>query len=166
MFSRTVKCTIAKDNGRASEFIRKKVYKDKSRCYECGVSDQFFCSHTTNHTGRPLWGLDSSTIILLFSGDFEVFFGNGCFLKWINFKVGAIYSHSIPRRYFFYSQCMCVCCCQKSVMLSKRCPICLLHRATKTHAIPLKSYTAYEHMEALPSVYVIFQFFRCLHTVY
>jgi len=37
MFGRTIKASIAKDNGRASEFIRRKVYKDKSRCYECGV---------------------------------------------------------------------------------------------------------------------------------
>lgn len=34
--SRTIKCSIAKDNGRTTEFIRRKVYKDKSRCYECG----------------------------------------------------------------------------------------------------------------------------------
>ncbi|ESO05098.1 hypothetical protein HELRODRAFT_78261 [Helobdella robusta] len=33
---RTIKCSIAKDNGRTTEFIKKKVYKDKSRCYECG----------------------------------------------------------------------------------------------------------------------------------
>lgn len=33
---RTLHASIAADNGRASEFIRKKVYKDKSRCYECG----------------------------------------------------------------------------------------------------------------------------------
>lgn len=33
---RTLRASIATDNGRASEFIRKKVYKDKSRCYECG----------------------------------------------------------------------------------------------------------------------------------
>ena len=26
------------DVGRASEFIKKKVYTDKTRCYECGVS--------------------------------------------------------------------------------------------------------------------------------
>ncbi|XP_028413320.1 zinc finger CCHC-type and RNA-binding motif-containing protein 1-like [Dendronephthya gigantea] len=36
MFGRTIKCCIAKDNGRATEFIRKKYYPDKSRCYECG----------------------------------------------------------------------------------------------------------------------------------
>ena len=33
---RTLTASIAADNGRASEFIRRKVYKDKSRCYECG----------------------------------------------------------------------------------------------------------------------------------
>ncbi|KAL2555583.1 Serine carboxypeptidase-like 49 [Forsythia ovata] len=33
---RTLRASVAADNGRASEFIRKKVYKDKSRCYECG----------------------------------------------------------------------------------------------------------------------------------
>lgn len=36
MFERTIKCSIAKDNGRAPEFIRRKEYLDKSRCYECG----------------------------------------------------------------------------------------------------------------------------------
>ncbi|KAL3853710.1 hypothetical protein ACJMK2_017232 [Sinanodonta woodiana] len=36
MFERTIKCSMAKDNGRAPEFIRRKEYKDKTRCYECG----------------------------------------------------------------------------------------------------------------------------------
>lgn len=36
LFGRTLKCSIAKDNGRASEFIRRRTYGDKSRCYECG----------------------------------------------------------------------------------------------------------------------------------
>jgi len=36
MFERTITCTIAKDNGRAPDFIRRKEYPDKSRCYECG----------------------------------------------------------------------------------------------------------------------------------
>ncbi|KAF8796313.1 zinc finger CCHC-type and RNA-binding motif-containing protein 1-like [Argiope bruennichi] len=36
LFGRMLKCSIAKDNGRATEFIRRKFYKDKSRCYECG----------------------------------------------------------------------------------------------------------------------------------
>ncbi|XP_043482386.1 zinc finger CCHC-type and RNA-binding motif-containing protein 1-like [Leptopilina heterotoma] len=33
---RTVRSSIAKDNGRSTEFIRRKDYPDKSRCYECG----------------------------------------------------------------------------------------------------------------------------------
>ena len=37
MFGRTIKCCIANDNGRATEFIRRKYYPDKSTCYECGV---------------------------------------------------------------------------------------------------------------------------------
>lgn len=36
LFGRTIKCVIATDNGRATEFIRKKNYPDKTRCYECG----------------------------------------------------------------------------------------------------------------------------------
>ncbi|XP_005090414.1 zinc finger CCHC-type and RNA-binding motif-containing protein 1 isoform X2 [Aplysia californica] len=36
MFERTISCSIAKDNGRAPEFIRRREYLDKSRCYECG----------------------------------------------------------------------------------------------------------------------------------
>ncbi|XP_071450150.1 zinc finger CCHC-type and RNA-binding motif-containing protein 1-like [Hetaerina americana] len=39
MFGRKLKCSIARDNGRASEFIRRKSYPDKSRCYECGEVD-------------------------------------------------------------------------------------------------------------------------------
>ncbi|KAG6474627.1 U11/U12 small nuclear ribonucleoprotein 31 kDa protein-like [Zingiber officinale] len=33
---RTLAASIASDNGRAAEFIRRRVYKDKSKCYECG----------------------------------------------------------------------------------------------------------------------------------
>ncbi|XP_013401747.1 zinc finger CCHC-type and RNA-binding motif-containing protein 1 [Lingula anatina] len=36
MFGRNLKCSIAKDNGRASDFIRRRDYPDKSKCYECG----------------------------------------------------------------------------------------------------------------------------------
>ncbi|KAA0186078.1 Zinc finger CCHC-type and RNA-binding motif-containing protein 1 [Fasciolopsis buskii] len=38
IFGRTVKASIARDNGRAAEFIRRREYPNKSRCYECGVS--------------------------------------------------------------------------------------------------------------------------------
>lgn len=33
---RTLKCSIAVDNGRTKEFIKRREYPDKSRCYECG----------------------------------------------------------------------------------------------------------------------------------
>ncbi|KAK1283552.1 hypothetical protein QJS10_CPB21g00308 [Acorus calamus] len=36
---RNIKVSIAADNGRAAEFIRRRVYRDKSRCYECGAED-------------------------------------------------------------------------------------------------------------------------------
>lgn len=36
LFGRTLKVCIATDNGRTTEFIKRRVYKDKSRCYECG----------------------------------------------------------------------------------------------------------------------------------
>ena len=39
LFGRKLKCSIAKDNGRAKDFIKRKIYKDKSFCYECGVSE-------------------------------------------------------------------------------------------------------------------------------
>ncbi|XP_064604704.1 zinc finger CCHC-type and RNA-binding motif-containing protein 1-like [Liolophura sinensis] len=47
MFGRTIKCSIAKDNGRASDFIRRKNYPDKSRCYECGEEGHlsYKCPH-------------------------------------------------------------------------------------------------------------------------
>ena len=37
MFDRIITCSVAKDNGRTKEFIKRKEYTDKSRCYECGV---------------------------------------------------------------------------------------------------------------------------------
>ncbi|KAJ4924518.1 hypothetical protein JOQ06_003474 [Pogonophryne albipinna] len=36
MFGRTVKASIAVDNGRATEFIKRRNYTDKTKCYECG----------------------------------------------------------------------------------------------------------------------------------
>lgn len=36
LFGRKWKCSIAIDNGRAADFIKRKIYPDKSRCYECG----------------------------------------------------------------------------------------------------------------------------------
>jgi U11/U12 small nuclear ribonucleoprotein SNRNP31 len=36
VMGRVIKCSIAKDNGRAQEFNARRNYSDKSRCYECG----------------------------------------------------------------------------------------------------------------------------------
>nr|XP_019541471.2 zinc finger CCHC-type and RNA-binding motif-containing protein 1-like [Aedes albopictus] len=36
MFGRTLKVSIAKDNGKTDEFAKRREYPDKSRCYECG----------------------------------------------------------------------------------------------------------------------------------
>ncbi|XP_057471769.1 U11/U12 small nuclear ribonucleoprotein 31 kDa protein [Actinidia eriantha] len=49
--SRTLTASIAADNGRASEFIRRKVYKDKSRCYECGESGHLSYECPRNQLG-------------------------------------------------------------------------------------------------------------------
>ncbi|KZV24252.1 hypothetical protein F511_01734 [Dorcoceras hygrometricum] len=54
---RTLHASIAADNGRAAEFIRKKVYKDKSRCYECGEEGHLSYECPKNFLGpreRPL----------------------------------------------------------------------------------------------------------------
>ncbi|XP_073140410.1 U11/U12 small nuclear ribonucleoprotein 31 kDa protein [Henckelia pumila] len=54
---RTLHASIAADNGRATEFIRKKVYKDKSRCYECGEEGHLSYECPKNFLGpreRPL----------------------------------------------------------------------------------------------------------------
>ncbi|KAJ3612067.1 hypothetical protein NHX12_020344 [Muraenolepis orangiensis] len=42
LFGRTVKASIAVDNGRTTEFIRRRNYQDKTKCYECGVSPSVF----------------------------------------------------------------------------------------------------------------------------
>ncbi|EDV29869.1 uncharacterized protein TRIADDRAFT_35408, partial [Trichoplax adhaerens] len=36
VIGRTIKCSIAHDNGRASDYIKRKNYPDKTRCFECG----------------------------------------------------------------------------------------------------------------------------------
>lgn len=51
LFERKIKCVIAKDNGRASEFIRKKEYPDKSTCYECGEEGHMSYSCPKNILG-------------------------------------------------------------------------------------------------------------------
>ncbi|KAG9445546.1 hypothetical protein H6P81_011674 [Aristolochia fimbriata] len=54
---RQLKVSIATDNGRAGEFIRRRVYKDKSRCYECGVEGHLSYECPRNQLGpreRPI----------------------------------------------------------------------------------------------------------------
>ncbi|KAL2613900.1 hypothetical protein R1flu_025592 [Riccia fluitans] len=54
---RTIKVSIATDNGRAREFIRRRIYKDKSRCYECGEEGHLSYECPKNQLGareRPI----------------------------------------------------------------------------------------------------------------
>ncbi|KAK0593443.1 hypothetical protein LWI29_036723 [Acer saccharum] len=54
---RTVTATIATDNGRAATFIKKRVYKDKSKCYECGEEGHLSYECPKNQLGsreRPI----------------------------------------------------------------------------------------------------------------
>ncbi|XP_054275709.1 zinc finger CCHC-type and RNA-binding motif-containing protein 1-like [Macrosteles quadrilineatus] len=52
MFGRTLKSSIAKDNGRSTEFIKKRQYLDKSRCYECGEEGHLSYACPANALGE------------------------------------------------------------------------------------------------------------------
>lgn len=52
MFGRTLKLSIAKDNGRSNEFIHKREYPDKQRCYECGDEGHLSYQCPTNVLGQ------------------------------------------------------------------------------------------------------------------
>ncbi|XP_058463099.1 zinc finger CCHC-type and RNA-binding motif-containing protein 1-like isoform X2 [Malaya genurostris] len=51
MFGRTLKASIAKDNGKGSAFAKRRDYPDKSRCYECGER-----GHTSYQCPRNVLG--------------------------------------------------------------------------------------------------------------
>ncbi|KAL0127927.1 hypothetical protein PUN28_003286 [Cardiocondyla obscurior] len=55
VLGRTVKSSIAVDNGRSSEFIHRRDYPDKSQCYECGQEGHlsYCCSHNTLGPREP-----------------------------------------------------------------------------------------------------------------
>ena len=54
LFGRTLRCSIASDNGRTAEFIKRRVYKDKSKCYECGEEGHLSYNCPKNSLGdRP-----------------------------------------------------------------------------------------------------------------
>lgn len=52
---RTVKSSIAVDNGRSTEFIRRRDYPDKSQCYECGEEGHlsYNCQNNTLGPRNP-----------------------------------------------------------------------------------------------------------------
>ncbi|XP_015194431.1 zinc finger CCHC-type and RNA-binding motif-containing protein 1 [Lepisosteus oculatus] len=52
LFGRTVKASIAIDNGRAPEFIRRRNYTDKTKCYECGDSGHLSYACPKNMLGE------------------------------------------------------------------------------------------------------------------
>jgi len=55
VLGRTVKSSIAVDNGRSAEFIRRRDYPDKSQCYECGQEGHlsYCCSNNTLGPREP-----------------------------------------------------------------------------------------------------------------
>lgn len=46
-----MKSSIAVDNGRSTEFIRRRDYPDKSQCYECGQEGHLSYGCTNNMLG-------------------------------------------------------------------------------------------------------------------
>ncbi|XP_014473905.1 PREDICTED: zinc finger CCHC-type and RNA-binding motif-containing protein 1-like [Dinoponera quadriceps] len=55
IYGRTVKSSIAVDNGRSTEFIHRKDYPDKSQCYECGQEGHlsYCCSNNSLGPRKP-----------------------------------------------------------------------------------------------------------------
>ncbi|TGZ48131.1 zinc finger CCHC-type and RNA-binding motif-containing protein 1-like [Temnothorax curvispinosus] len=51
VLGRTLKSSIAVDNGRSTEFIRRRDYPDKSQCYECGQEGHLSYCCTNNSLG-------------------------------------------------------------------------------------------------------------------
>nr|XP_045011427.1 zinc finger CCHC-type and RNA-binding motif-containing protein 1-like [Jaculus jaculus] len=52
LFGRVIKASIAINNGRAAEFIRRRNYFDKSKCYDCGESGHLSYACPKNMLGE------------------------------------------------------------------------------------------------------------------
>ncbi|XP_045465997.1 zinc finger CCHC-type and RNA-binding motif-containing protein 1-like [Harmonia axyridis] len=52
MSGRTLKASIARDNNRTTEFIRRREYPDKTRCFECGEFGHLSYSCSKNLLGE------------------------------------------------------------------------------------------------------------------
>uniref|UniRef100_A0A8C5LFD7 Zinc finger CCHC-type and RNA-binding motif-containing protein 1 n=1 Tax=Jaculus jaculus TaxID=51337 RepID=A0A8C5LFD7_JACJA len=52
LFGRVIKVSIAINNGRAAEFIRRRNYFDKSKCYDCGESGHLSYACPKNMLGE------------------------------------------------------------------------------------------------------------------
>lgn len=52
MFGRRLKSSIAIDNGRSTEFIRRRNYPDKNKCYECGEEGHLSYACSKNALGN------------------------------------------------------------------------------------------------------------------
>ncbi|XP_055851436.1 zinc finger CCHC-type and RNA-binding motif-containing protein 1-like [Episyrphus balteatus] len=52
LFGRTIKASIAKDNGRGTEFVKRREYTDKTRCYQCGEFGHLSYKCTQNVLGE------------------------------------------------------------------------------------------------------------------
>ncbi|RWS17357.1 Zinc finger CCHC-type and RNA-binding motif-containing protein 1-like protein [Dinothrombium tinctorium] len=49
---RTVQCSIARENGRTKQFLKRREYSDTSRCYECGQSGHLSYTCPKNSLGH------------------------------------------------------------------------------------------------------------------
>jgi U11/U12 small nuclear ribonucleoprotein SNRNP31 len=52
MFGRKLSASIAKDNGKGAQYLKRRDYPDKSRCYECGESGHVSYSCPKNLLGN------------------------------------------------------------------------------------------------------------------
>lgn len=95
MFGRKLKSSIAVDNGRSTEFIRRKIYPDKTRCYECGEEGHlsYFCPSNALGDRHPPPKKERKR--KKSNSDKKVFKRNICFFKLRSLFSSKLYSHII-----------------------------------------------------------------------